>query len=132
MVTLGRLDDSDEEAAANPDESAPAQEGEQGPVASAAVLGMSIAELDDEARAKYSIAADISGVVITDVAPDSAAAEKGIQPGDVIISIAQESVSTPKEVMDHVAALKSQGRKNALLMLSSKGGALHFETLRVN
>ena len=52
--------------------------------------------------------------------------------GDVITEIAQESVSSPKEVMDRIAALKSQGRRNALLMLSSQGGELRFVTIRMD
>ncbi len=38
----------------------------------------------------------------------------------MITEIAQESVATPKDVMDRIGALKDQGRKNALLMLASK------------
>ena len=101
-------------------------------VATATVLGMTIAELDDPARQRFEISEDVSGVVVTEVAPDSAAMEKGIAAGDVITEIAQESVSTPQQVMDRIAALKEQGRKNALLMLASKNGELHFVTVRMN
>jgi serine protease Do len=96
------------------------------------VLGMTIGELNDDARSKFGIAPDISGVVVTDVAKDSAAAERGIQPGEVITEIAQESVKTPKDVMDRIGALKEQGRKNALLMLASKTGELRFVTIRMD
>jgi serine protease Do len=71
-------------------------------------------------------------VVVTEVAPDSAAMEKGIAAGEVITEIAQESVSTPQQVMDRIAALKEQGRKNALLMLASKNGELRFVTVRMD
>ena len=64
--------------------------------------------------------------------PNSLAAERGIVAGEVITEIAQESVSTPKEVMDRIAALKEQGRKNALLMLASKSGELRFVTIRMD
>jgi serine protease Do len=93
---------------------------------------MTIGELNDEARSKFGISADITGVVVNDVAKDSAAAERGIQPGDVITEIAQESVATPKDVMDRIGALKEQGRKNALLMLASKTGDLRFVTVRMD
>jgi serine protease Do len=128
-ITLGRLEDSEDVARA--EESATPQE-EQGAVATASVLGMSIAELNDETRAQFGIGKDVNGVVITDVAADSPAAEKGIQPCDVIAEIAQESVSSPKQAMDRITALRNQGRRNALLMLSSKNGELRFETVRMN
>ena len=132
-VTLGRLEDNDKAAT---DEQGNGEEdpGDQGsaPVATASVLGMTIGELNDEARSKFGISADITGVFVNDVAKESAAAERGIQPGDVITEIAQESVATPKDVMDRIGALKEQGRKNALLMLASKTGELRFVTIRMD
>jgi serine protease Do len=131
-VTLGRLEDGEklaESAEGKPDAGAPEQEED---VSTASVLGMTIAELNEEARKKFQISADVSGVVVTEVGANSAAAERGIQPGEVITEIAQESVSSPKDVMDRIAALKEQGRKNALLMLASKTGELRFVTIRMD
>jgi serine protease Do len=45
--------------------------------------------------------------------------------------VAQETVSTPKEFGDKIDTLKKDGRKNALLMVSSKTGELRFLTLRI-
>jgi len=129
-VTLGRLEDGEEMAGEETGDDAPAQE--NGEVATASVLGMTIAPLNDETRAQFGIGADVTGVVITKVDEGSAAAEKGIAAGDVITEIAQESVTSPKQVLDRITALRTQGRKNALLMLSSKGGELRFEALRMN
>ncbi len=126
-VTLGRLEDGEKLA-----EGEGKQPDEGAPVATAAVLGMTVAALDDEARAKYGISADVSGVVVTEVAEGSAAAERGIVAGEVITEIAQESVSSPQQVLDRINALKEQGRKNALLMLASKSGELRFVTIRMD
>lgn len=130
-VTLGRLEDGEKLAEGEPGK--PEEGADQGAeVAAASVLGMTIGELNSEARAKFGIATEVSGAVVTAVAKDSAAAERGIVAGEVITEIAQESVSTPKEVMDRIAALKEQGRKNALLMLASKTGELRFVTIRMD
>ena len=131
-VTLGRLEDGEklaETEEGKPDAGSPDQDEA---VSTASVLGMTIAELNEEARKKFEIAADVSGVVVTEVGANSAAAERGIQAGEVITEIAQESVSSPKDVMDRIAALKEQGRKNALLMLASKTGELRFVTIRMD
>jgi serine protease Do len=131
-VTLGRLEDS-EKLASGENGNTDQDKADKAPaVSTASVLGMTVGELNDDTRKKFSIAADVSGVVITDVAKDSAAAERGIQPGEVITEIAQESVATPKDVMDRIGALKEQGRKNALLMLASKTGELRFVTIRMD
>jgi serine protease Do len=127
-VTLGRLEDG-EKLAANESEEV-TEEGEA--VATASILGMTVGELDEEARTRFKIGKGVSGVVITEVASDSLAAERGVTAGDVITEIAQETVSSPQEVLDRIAALKEQGRKNALLMLSSTSGELRFVTLRMD
>jgi serine protease Do len=127
-VTLGRLEDGEKQA--SQEDEGQADQGEA--VATASVLGLTIGELDDAARSKFGISADVSGVVIVEVDKDSLAAERGVLAGEVITEIAQESVSSPKDVLDRIAALKEQGRKNALLMLSSKTGELRFVTLRMD
>jgi serine protease Do len=129
-VTLGRLEDGEKLASAESDQGGDKGAGEV--VSTAKVLGMTIGELNDAARTKFDISKDVSGVVVSDVAKDSAAAERGIVAGEVITEIAQESVSTPQQVLDRIAALKEQGRKNALLMLASKSGELRFVTIRMD
>ena len=93
---------------------------------------MTLAELTDDGRQEFAIADDVEGVVITDVDPDSAAAEKRIMPGDVIVEIAQEAVMTPQDVEERIAALKQDGRRNALLMLAGRTGELRFVTVRMD
>ncbi|MGB3388796.1 MAG: DegQ family serine endoprotease [Pseudaminobacter sp.] len=127
-VTLGRLEDG--EKLAEGDNATPSEDG--GEIATASVLGMTIGELTDETRSQFEIGPEISGVVIMEVAPNSPAAERGILAGEVITEIAQESVSTPKQVTERIGKLKDQGRKNALLMLASKTGELRFVTVRMD
>lgn len=132
QVTLGRLED-DEAAEAETEAGTDGPEAnEPAEVANATALGMTIGDLTDEQRTTFSIAKEVSGVLITEVEEGSAASEKGIEAGEVITEIAQESVASAKDVLDRVKALKEQGRKNALLMLASKTGELRFVTLRID
>lgn len=130
-VTLGRLEDGEQLADAG-------EVGDDGAtdlpetLTTVDVLGMTLAELNDEGRQEFAIADSVEGVVITAVDPDSAAAEKRIEPGDVIVEIAQESVATPKDVSDRIDALKQDGRRNALLMLAGRTGELRFVTVRMD
>jgi serine protease Do len=132
QVTLGRLEDGEKLASAETDEGKLDQDNDEAPVATASVLGMTIGELNEELRKQFGISEDVSGVVVTEVNPNSPAGEKGVTAGDVIAEIAQESVSTPKEVLDRITALKGQGRKSALLMLASKSGELRFVPVPMN
>jgi len=129
-VTLGRLEGSEEVASAATAGDSDAEATEQ--PASATTLGMTLAELTDDVRAQFGIAEEVEGVVITEVEADSAADEKRIEPGDVIAEIAQEKVSTPQDVLDRIAALKQDGRRNALLMLAGPTGELRFVTVRMD
>ncbi|TCD15503.1 Do family serine endopeptidase [Oricola cellulosilytica] len=128
QVTLGRLEDGEQLALAEE------EGGANGEAAGFVELfGMTLAELDDEQRAAFEIEESVEdGVVIVQVDPDSAAAEKGIQAGEVIVEIAQESVTTPQGAVDAIEKLKGENRRNALFMLSSRSGELRFVTIRVD
>ncbi|MEP3015270.1 MAG: PDZ domain-containing protein, partial [Hyphomicrobiales bacterium] len=126
-VTLGRLEDS--EKLASGDNSSPTDKPEE--KAEVSALGMKFGELTDEAREKYSIAADISGVVVTEVEVGSSAEEKGIVVGSVIAEIGQESVNKPEDVTTRLDALEKEGRKKALLLVASKDGQLSFIVLKL-
>ncbi len=62
------------------------------------------------------------GVMVTDVDPDGAAAEKGLKDGDVILEVAGKSVSRPREVADAIDAARSDGKKSVLLRVKSGDG----------
>ncbi len=96
------------------------------------VLGMKLGMLDDDMRGIYGIDEDVEGVVVQDVAPNSAAATKRIEAGEVIVDIGQEVMKTPQDVKKRIEALQRQGRKNALIMLASRSGELRFVTIRID
>ena len=126
-VTLGRLEEGERMAAAAEEENAATE----APKPVEKVLGLSLAELQDEARAQFSIAPDVNGVVVTAVDPDSPAAEKRIQAGDTIVEVAQEPVATPDDVAAQVTKLKESGRKSALMLIANPAGELRFVAVRV-
>ncbi len=136
-VTLGRLEDGENLAAAEA-KTSPTEEGTdqaEPPAAelpaSDVVLGMKLAVLDAESRKTYGISEDVEGVVVAEVQPQSAAAERRIASGDVIVEIGQEAMKTPEDVSARVEELKADGRRNALLMMSNKTGELRFVTVRM-
>jgi serine protease Do len=127
-VILGRLDET-AVAAAEPDAEEPAAP--PPPKAIAGPLGLSLADLSPSLRDQFGIKEDVNGVVVTDVAEGSAAAEKRLQAGDVIVEISQEPVKTPGDVEARIEALKKDGRKSALLLLANKDGDLRFVAVKI-
>ncbi len=95
---------------------------EQKSDAAPSVLGMKLSELNDDVRGEFGIAEDVEGVAVLYVAPGSAAGEKRIETGDVIVDIGQVNVKTPEDVKKRIDALRREGRKNALMMLASRSG----------
>jgi serine protease Do len=59
------------------------------------------------------------GVVVTNVDPKSAAAERGFKKGDVILEVAGKSVATPGEVREALAAARTDNKSSALIRLRS-------------
>jgi serine protease Do len=92
---------------------------------------LSLADLSPSLRDQFGIKEDVNGVVVTDVAEGSAAAEKRLQAGDVIVEISQEPVKTPGDVEARIEALKKDGRKSALLLLANKDGDLRFVAVKI-
>jgi serine protease Do len=129
-VTLGRLEDGEEQMAAN--EGGGGDDGAGKAPADVEVLGMTLSSITDELRTQYEIAEDLKGVVITKVGEGSLAAGRGLNPGDVVTEVAQDAVNTPEDVTKKIAELKTAGRKNALLMVASPGGELRFVTIRLD
>jgi len=123
-VVIGRLpEDGAQVASADP--AAPVEEEAQ------TALGLDLEGLNDSLREEYGITEDINGVVITGVEEGTAAAEKQIARGEVIVEVAQDTVSTPADVIRRIDALKEEGRKSVLLLLANPAGELRFVAVRI-
>jgi len=59
------------------------------------------------------------GVVITKVEPNSAAAERGLKKGDVILEVAGKGVTKPGDVGDALEAARSDKKSSVLMRLRS-------------
>ena len=93
-------------------------------------LGLTLQKPTDQLREKYGLSDQLKGVVVTKVAPNSPAAEKQLQPGDVILEVDQKPVATPQEVTDIVAKLQQQKKKSVLLFVERQGDP-RFAALRL-
>ena len=112
-VTIGELDETPAVVTA----SAAPESGNS----EAASLGMTFAIIDAELRQRFGLGDEASGVVVTDVEPGGAAANRNIRPGDVIIEVGLEEVATPDDVLAKINKAAETDRKSVLLLLDSSG-----------
>ncbi|MEO6034819.1 MAG: trypsin-like peptidase domain-containing protein, partial [Verrucomicrobiota bacterium] len=89
-------------------------------------FGLTVRPLTDELGSKFKIKTR-AGVIVTAVDPESAAADNGLQPGDVITEVNRSPVSNLKQFRDAIA--KVDPKKGMILNLISKG-ASRFVVLR--
>lgn len=73
---------------------------------------------------------DGDGVSVVEVKPGSAAEEKGLKAGDVILEVAGKEVHEPADVTAAVGALKD-GKQKRVLMLVRSGDAQRFVAMPV-
>ncbi|HEX2216951.1 MAG TPA: PDZ domain-containing protein, partial [Xanthobacteraceae bacterium] len=124
-VTLGRLEDSEKPQPAAATKSDPAPDKS----VVKKTLGLDLANLSDELRRRHKIKDAVNGVVITAVEAGSAAAEKRLSVGDVIVEVAQEPVATAEDVLKRIEKLKTEGRRSALLLVANTEGERRFVAL---
>ena len=91
--------------------------------ATASAMGLGLTAVTPDARKTYNLGEAVSGVVITKVDPSSDAADKGLQPGDVVMKVGSKVVHTPQDVKDGVAEAQKGGHKSVLLLVASQGAS---------
>ena len=96
-------------------------------------LGVTLASLTDELRARFELEESAAGVVVVDVAVAGPAADNGLRVGDVITEIGQERVSEPAEIARKVEQAQAAGRSSVLLLVEQGGrrGQPAFMALRI-
>ena len=96
-------------------------------------LGMTLTSITDELRAKFGIDKDLKGAVVTEVAKDGAAADKRLQPGDVITEAGEQEVQGAADISARIDEAKKAGKSSILLLIAKggKAGEMRFIALKL-
>lgn len=113
-VKIRELKDEDEDATSDSGE-------EEG------TLGLTVQDLTPDIAKSLGID-ELNGVLVTSVAPDSAAENAGLRRGDVILEVGSEEVNGSLEFK---AKTKDLSKNKPLLLLVRRGGNTVFLTLKV-
>jgi serine protease Do len=121
-VTIAELPTEQQQAAATP--------GPQQRPTELTGLGLRVAGITPELRERFGLKPEQRGVVVTEVMPNTPAAEREIRAGDVIVEVQQERVTTPQELASRIEQLRRQNRPSALLLIEGQQGQ-RFVPLRL-
>ena len=94
--------------------------GEDKGSSSDALNGVTVADIDGNAKGQLDLPHNIKGAVVTDVDQNSAAFEAGLRPGDVIEEINRTKVNNAEDAVRLTTNVKD---KVVLLKIWSKGGS---------
>jgi serine protease Do len=86
--------------------------------------GMQVGDITPEIASQFHLQAE-KGVVVRHVAPDSPAQEAGIQPGDLILEVDHDKVSSATDFLAKAKAAKSSA-KSALLLVQRGGTTIYM------
>jgi serine protease Do len=90
-------------------------------------IGLSVGNLDDNARQQFNVPDQVRGVVVEQVKPGSPADDAGIQPGDVIEEMDRRPVASASQFAGEAG--NTPADKNILLLVWSHGNA-SYVTIR--
>ncbi|MDP1840069.1 MAG: DegQ family serine endoprotease, partial [Reyranella sp.] len=120
-LRVGEQEEADKQNAAATGTPKKPAEADQPVTSTIEQLGLTLQMVSDQLRERYGLSDQVKGVIVTKVAPNSPAAEKQLQPGDVILEVDQKAVTTPAEITDIVAKLQQQKKKSVLLFVERQG-----------
>jgi serine protease Do len=123
-ITVGRLEESEKQAAL-----AKGQQTPEEPPAIKRVLGLDVANLSDDLRKRFKIKDTVKGVIITGVDAGSAAAERRLAAGDVIVEVSQEAVADSADLQRRIDQAKKDGRRTVLFLVATADGDTRWVTV---
>jgi len=124
-ITIARMPEDEKEAAAKAPADTPKVDTKK-------AVGMELSAITDDLRKQYKIKPTVTGVVIVSVERNSPASDKGLKAGMIVVEVGQEAVSTPADVQKRIDALRKDGKKSALLLVSDGEGQVQFSALPLN
>lgn len=87
------------------------------PAAPQRALGLSLSPLTPDLARAANLPSTSHGVIVTAVDPNGDAADQGIQRGDLIVSINNQAVTSPGQVVAAIDAARKAGRSSVLLLI---------------
>jgi serine protease Do len=89
-----------------------------------AALGLTLAPLTPDSRGQLNLPGNASGAVIANVTPNSLADQAGLQPGDLLVGVGSQKVTSPDDAVAAISAARKSGAQAIALRIIRQGQAL--------
>ena len=93
-------------------------------------LGLKLTALNPKLRGMFNVNENVNGLVVVDSDPNSDAAKKGIDAGDVIIDVNQQPVKSVANLQAKISEAKDAGR-DSILLLVNRQGSIQFIAVNI-
>lgn len=94
------------------------------------IIGFTVKEISPELAERYKLAPSTSGVVVTDILPNSDASRKGIKIGDIIVKIDKRNIIGESAFHEYVNDARRENNRPVLLAIQGQE-ALHFVAVKL-
>lgn len=94
------------------------------------IIGFTVKEISPELAERYKLAPSTSGVVVTDILPNSDASRKGIKIGDIIVKIDKRNIIGESAFHEYVNDARRENNRPVLLAIQGRE-ALHFVAVKL-
>ena len=84
--------------------------------------GVQVEDLTPQIARQLGVSSSTHGIVVTQVSPDSVAAQSGLQQGDVIVEVNHRQVHNTQEYQEAI----SRGSKDSALLLVNRQGSMYY------
>jgi serine protease Do len=118
-ATVGEMpeDPAEQQVKGKPEQAKP-QAGKDG-VLTVTGAGLTVSSVTPQLRERFGIEDEAKGIVVTEVKPDSPAAEKGMRPGDLIIEADHKPIRSPADLGKMIDEARKSGAKSLLLRVEN-------------
>ena len=94
------------------------------------IIGFTVKEISPELAERYKLAPSTSGVVVTDILPNSDASRKGIKIGDIIVKIDKRNIIGESAFHEYVNDARRENNRPVLLAIQGQE-APHFVAVKL-
>lgn len=94
------------------------------------IIGFTVKEISPELAERYKLAPSTSGVVVTDILPNSDASRKGIKIGDIIVKIDKRNIIGESAFHEYVNDARRENNRPVLLAIQGQE-VLHFVAVKL-